>query len=224
MITHSNNAGIMHPEDDNALNTSERIWDLTMNSASLPCPFLSQNPARTDSPGTPQCEMLLVSMLWHGRRRLLLTHPCSRAATSRASGGAASTPSTRCARTRAAARAASSTRHRLSPSSAPRRLRLLVSRCAHPVCRRGRRSRALGTQLHSAFSWRSVAHLRTLTHRHCFQGRRPRHDPRARHGPRARGNPNQRALPWPAQDWWVAPLKGCINTLRTAPVRLQMDR
>lgn len=26
-----NNAGIMHPEDDNALNTSERIWDLTMN-------------------------------------------------------------------------------------------------------------------------------------------------------------------------------------------------
>lgn len=31
---HSNNAGIMHPEDDNALNTSERIWDLTMNSSS----------------------------------------------------------------------------------------------------------------------------------------------------------------------------------------------
>ncbi|TKA57720.1 hypothetical protein B0A53_00869 [Rhodotorula sp. CCFEE 5036] len=29
-----NNAGIMHPEDDNALNTSERIWDLTMNSSS----------------------------------------------------------------------------------------------------------------------------------------------------------------------------------------------
>ncbi|BGP54988.1 hypothetical protein JCM8202_005980 [Rhodotorula sphaerocarpa] len=27
-----NNAGIMHPDDDNALNTSERIWDLTMNS------------------------------------------------------------------------------------------------------------------------------------------------------------------------------------------------
>lgn len=26
-----NNAGIMHPEDDNALNTSEKIWDLTMN-------------------------------------------------------------------------------------------------------------------------------------------------------------------------------------------------
>ncbi|KAI8979980.1 hypothetical protein BDB01DRAFT_798336 [Pilobolus umbonatus] len=26
-----NNAGIMHPEDDNATNTSERIWDLTMN-------------------------------------------------------------------------------------------------------------------------------------------------------------------------------------------------
>ncbi|KAL4241529.1 NAD(P)-binding domain superfamily protein [Abortiporus biennis] len=26
-----NNAGIMHPEDDNALNTEERIWDLTMN-------------------------------------------------------------------------------------------------------------------------------------------------------------------------------------------------
>ncbi|KAF7776313.1 hypothetical protein Agabi119p4_4706 [Agaricus bisporus var. burnettii] len=25
-----NNAGIMHPEDDNALNTEERIWDLTM--------------------------------------------------------------------------------------------------------------------------------------------------------------------------------------------------
>lgn len=24
-------AGIMHPEDDNALNTEERIWDLTMN-------------------------------------------------------------------------------------------------------------------------------------------------------------------------------------------------
>lgn len=24
----------MHPEDDNALNTSERIWDLTMNSSS----------------------------------------------------------------------------------------------------------------------------------------------------------------------------------------------
>jgi hypothetical protein len=29
----SNNAGIMHPQDDNALNTEERIWDLTMNSA-----------------------------------------------------------------------------------------------------------------------------------------------------------------------------------------------
>lgn len=26
-----NNAGIMHPEDDNALNTSEKIWDLTMD-------------------------------------------------------------------------------------------------------------------------------------------------------------------------------------------------
>ncbi|GAA6046411.1 hypothetical protein JCM3770_004905 [Rhodotorula araucariae] len=26
-----NNAGIMHPEDDNALTTEERIWDLTMN-------------------------------------------------------------------------------------------------------------------------------------------------------------------------------------------------
>lgn len=26
-----NNAGIMHSEDDNALNTEERIWDLTMN-------------------------------------------------------------------------------------------------------------------------------------------------------------------------------------------------
>ncbi|KAI5832922.1 NAD(P)-binding protein [Schizophyllum commune Tattone D] len=26
-----NNAGIMHPEDDNALNTEERIWDLTMD-------------------------------------------------------------------------------------------------------------------------------------------------------------------------------------------------
>ncbi|KZT62153.1 mitochondrial 3-hydroxyacyl-CoA-dehydrogenase [Calocera cornea HHB12733] len=26
-----NNAGIMHPDDDNALNTEERIWDLTMN-------------------------------------------------------------------------------------------------------------------------------------------------------------------------------------------------
>lgn len=26
-----NNAGIMHPEDDNALNTDEKIWDLTMN-------------------------------------------------------------------------------------------------------------------------------------------------------------------------------------------------
>ncbi|KAL1924441.1 uncharacterized protein VTP21DRAFT_4095 [Calcarisporiella thermophila] len=26
-----NNAGIMHPEDDNAITTSERIWDLTMN-------------------------------------------------------------------------------------------------------------------------------------------------------------------------------------------------
>lgn len=26
-----NNAGIMHPEDDNALNTTEKIWDLTMN-------------------------------------------------------------------------------------------------------------------------------------------------------------------------------------------------
>ena len=25
-----NNAGIMHPEDDTALNTEERIWDLTM--------------------------------------------------------------------------------------------------------------------------------------------------------------------------------------------------
>ncbi|BGP15121.1 hypothetical protein JCM10213v2_003076 [Rhodosporidiobolus nylandii] len=28
-----NNAGIMHPADDNALNTEERIWDLTMQSA-----------------------------------------------------------------------------------------------------------------------------------------------------------------------------------------------
>lgn len=35
---HSNNAGIMHPEDDNALNTSERIWDLTMNSSSRSSP------------------------------------------------------------------------------------------------------------------------------------------------------------------------------------------
>jgi len=26
-----NNAGIMHPDDDNALNTEERIWDLTMS-------------------------------------------------------------------------------------------------------------------------------------------------------------------------------------------------
>ncbi|CAO3702551.1 unnamed protein product [Rhizopus stolonifer] len=26
-----NNAGIMHPQDDNALNTEERIWDLTMD-------------------------------------------------------------------------------------------------------------------------------------------------------------------------------------------------
>ncbi|ORY96463.1 hypothetical protein BCR43DRAFT_514859 [Syncephalastrum racemosum] len=26
-----NNAGIMHPEDDNALNTEQRIWDLTMD-------------------------------------------------------------------------------------------------------------------------------------------------------------------------------------------------
>ncbi|KAF8759710.1 Enoyl-(Acyl carrier protein) reductase [Rhizoctonia solani] len=26
-----NNAGIMHPQDDNALNTEEKIWDLTMN-------------------------------------------------------------------------------------------------------------------------------------------------------------------------------------------------
>ncbi|CAO0803476.1 unnamed protein product [Mucor circinelloides] len=26
-----NNAGIMHPEDDNALNTEERIWNLTMD-------------------------------------------------------------------------------------------------------------------------------------------------------------------------------------------------
>ena len=25
-----NNAGIMHPKDDNALNTEEKIWDLTM--------------------------------------------------------------------------------------------------------------------------------------------------------------------------------------------------
>lgn len=25
-----NNAGIMHPADDNALNTEEKIWDLTM--------------------------------------------------------------------------------------------------------------------------------------------------------------------------------------------------
>ena len=29
--TQFNNAGIMHPADDNALNTEERIWDLTMN-------------------------------------------------------------------------------------------------------------------------------------------------------------------------------------------------
>jgi len=26
-----NNAGIMHPDDDNALTTEEKIWDLTMN-------------------------------------------------------------------------------------------------------------------------------------------------------------------------------------------------
>jgi len=26
-----NNAGIMHPDDDNAITTSERVWDLTMN-------------------------------------------------------------------------------------------------------------------------------------------------------------------------------------------------
>ena len=26
-----NNAGIMHPEDDNAINTPEKVWDLTMN-------------------------------------------------------------------------------------------------------------------------------------------------------------------------------------------------
>ncbi|RUS25959.1 hypothetical protein BC938DRAFT_471412 [Jimgerdemannia flammicorona] len=26
-----NNAGIMHPDDDNAITTEERIWDLTMN-------------------------------------------------------------------------------------------------------------------------------------------------------------------------------------------------
>jgi NAD(P)-dependent dehydrogenase (short-subunit alcohol dehydrogenase family) len=26
-----NNAGIMHPDDDNAVNTSEKVWDLTMN-------------------------------------------------------------------------------------------------------------------------------------------------------------------------------------------------
>ncbi|TFY69486.1 hypothetical protein EVJ58_g400 [Rhodofomes roseus] len=31
MVGKFNNAGIMHPEDDNALNTEERIWDLTMN-------------------------------------------------------------------------------------------------------------------------------------------------------------------------------------------------
>ncbi|GAA5894411.1 hypothetical protein JCM8208_006227 [Rhodotorula glutinis] len=30
-----NNAGIMHPADDNALTTEERIWDLTMTSANL---------------------------------------------------------------------------------------------------------------------------------------------------------------------------------------------
>ncbi|GAA5844004.1 hypothetical protein JCM9279_003700 [Rhodotorula babjevae] len=30
-----NNAGIMHPADDNALTTEERIWDLTMNSSNL---------------------------------------------------------------------------------------------------------------------------------------------------------------------------------------------
>ncbi|TNY21209.1 short-chain dehydrogenase [Rhodotorula diobovata] len=29
-----NNAGIMHPEDDNALTTPERVWDLTMNGTS----------------------------------------------------------------------------------------------------------------------------------------------------------------------------------------------
>ncbi|GAA5914726.1 hypothetical protein JCM6882_002724 [Rhodosporidiobolus microsporus] len=32
-----NNAGIMHPEDDNALNTEERIWDLTNNSVWWGC-------------------------------------------------------------------------------------------------------------------------------------------------------------------------------------------
>ena len=26
-----NNAGIMHPDDDNAITTSEKVWDLTMN-------------------------------------------------------------------------------------------------------------------------------------------------------------------------------------------------
>ncbi|GAA5970721.1 hypothetical protein JCM11641_007411 [Rhodosporidiobolus odoratus] len=31
-----NNAGIMHPADDNALNTEERIWDLTMNNQLVP--------------------------------------------------------------------------------------------------------------------------------------------------------------------------------------------
>ena len=26
-----NNAGVMHPDDDNAMNTPEKVWDLTMN-------------------------------------------------------------------------------------------------------------------------------------------------------------------------------------------------
>ena len=26
-----NNAGIMHPDDDNAMTTPEKVWDLTMN-------------------------------------------------------------------------------------------------------------------------------------------------------------------------------------------------
>lgn len=32
-----NNAGIMHPEDDNALNTDEKIWDLTMRINTKGC-------------------------------------------------------------------------------------------------------------------------------------------------------------------------------------------
>jgi NAD(P)-dependent dehydrogenase (short-subunit alcohol dehydrogenase family) len=55
----SNNAGIMHPADDNALNTEERIWDLTMNSSFSF--FFSLFCTLADLALFPQCTHFLLS-------------------------------------------------------------------------------------------------------------------------------------------------------------------